>query len=49
MGSNLYDNSNNELWVNTDALIEDVKKQTLPFGEESILFRVKKELVQRLK
>lgn len=39
MGSNLYDNSNNELWVNTDALIEDVKKQTLPFGEESIFIQ----------
>lgn len=37
MGSCLYTSSGEEVWVNTDYLVSDVKKYAVPGGEDSIL------------
>jgi|GEM_PF-1209258 len=37
MGSRLYDASGNEVWVDPDALYDDVEVHTVPFGKTSIL------------
>ncbi len=37
LGSRLYDDDGNEVWVDSDYLQDDVKKYVIPFGEDTVL------------